>query len=70
VLKRDTFGFWQMKLLNMLVPMVRPIDRFLPFPHLSWIMVLRRDDADTGIVSVDPAERKQTLEPHPTEQNR
>jgi glycosyltransferase involved in cell wall biosynthesis len=41
VLKRTTFGFWQIKLLNALLPLVRPIDRFLPFPHLSWIMVLR-----------------------------
>jgi glycosyltransferase involved in cell wall biosynthesis len=44
VLKRTTFGFWQIKLLNTLVPLVRPIDRFLPLPHLSWIVVLRADD--------------------------
>ncbi|MGB7845423.1 MAG: bifunctional glycosyltransferase/class I SAM-dependent methyltransferase [Candidatus Acidiferrum sp.] len=44
VLKRTTFGFWQVKLLNALVPLVRPIDRFLPFPHLSWIMILRLDE--------------------------
>ncbi len=41
VLKKRTFGFWQIKLLNTLLPMVRPIDRYLPFPHLSWIMILR-----------------------------
>jgi glycosyltransferase involved in cell wall biosynthesis len=41
VLKKTTFGFWQIKLLNTLLPLVRPIDRFLPFPHLSWIMILR-----------------------------
>jgi glycosyltransferase involved in cell wall biosynthesis len=41
VLKRETFGLWQMKLLNFLVPVVRHIDRFLPFPHLSWIAVLQ-----------------------------
>jgi hypothetical protein len=55
--------------LNMLVPVVRPIDRFLPFPHLSWIVVLRRDDADVEIVSVDPIERKQIEEQYPTAQN-
>jgi glycosyltransferase involved in cell wall biosynthesis len=44
VLKRTTFGFWQIKLLNALLPIVQPIDRFLPFPHLSWIMILRVDD--------------------------
>jgi 2-polyprenyl-3-methyl-5-hydroxy-6-metoxy-1,4-benzoquinol methylase len=41
VLKKKTFGFWQIKLLNVLVPLARPIDRFLPFPHLSWIVILR-----------------------------
>jgi glycosyltransferase involved in cell wall biosynthesis/phospholipid N-methyltransferase len=41
LLKKRTFGFWQIKLLNVLVPLVRPIDRFLPFPHLSWIVILR-----------------------------
>jgi glycosyltransferase involved in cell wall biosynthesis len=41
VLKKKTFGFWQIKLLNTILPVVRPIDRFLPFPHLSWIAVLR-----------------------------
>jgi glycosyltransferase involved in cell wall biosynthesis len=43
ILKKETFGFWQIKVLNFLVPFVRPIDRFLPFPHLSWIIVLRAD---------------------------
>lgn len=41
VLKKKTLGFWQIKLLNGLLPIVRPIDPFLPFPHLSWIMILR-----------------------------
>lgn len=41
VLRRKTFGFWQVKLLNSLLLFFRPIDRFLPFPHLSWIMILR-----------------------------
>jgi glycosyltransferase involved in cell wall biosynthesis len=45
ILKQDTFGFWQMKLLNSLVPFVRPIDRFLPLPHLSWIVILRADES-------------------------
>jgi hypothetical protein len=44
VLKKRTFNFWQIKLLNALVPLVRPIDRFLPFPHLSWIVILRADE--------------------------
>ena len=44
VLKKTTFGFWQIKLLNTLIPLVRPIDRFLPLPHLSWIVILRVDE--------------------------
>ncbi|HKF39455.1 MAG TPA: bifunctional glycosyltransferase/class I SAM-dependent methyltransferase [Candidatus Acidoferrum sp.] len=44
VLKKTTFGFWQIKLLNTLIPFVRPIDRFLPLPHLSWIVILRVDE--------------------------
>jgi glycosyltransferase involved in cell wall biosynthesis/phospholipid N-methyltransferase len=41
VLKKETFGLGQMKILNLIVPLVRPIDRFLPFPHLSWIVILK-----------------------------
>lgn len=44
LLKKTTFGYWQIKLLNALVPFVRPIDRFLPLPHLSWIVVLRPEE--------------------------
>lgn len=44
IMKKTTFGFWQIKLLNTLVPLVRLIDRFLPLPHLSWIVVLRADE--------------------------
>jgi glycosyltransferase involved in cell wall biosynthesis len=43
-LKRTTFGLWQLKVLNALLPLIRPIDRFLPFAALSWIVILRSDD--------------------------
>ena len=43
VLKRTTFGLWQLKVLNTLLPVVRPIDRFLPFAPLSWIVILSKD---------------------------
>ena len=43
LLKKESFGFWQIKLLNFLVPFIKPIDPFLPFPHLSWIVVLQPD---------------------------
>jgi glycosyltransferase involved in cell wall biosynthesis len=44
VLKRKIFSLWQMKLLNFLMPVVRRIDRFLPFPHLSWIVILQTQE--------------------------
>jgi len=32
---------------------LRPIDRFLPFPHLSWIMILRANPQFEGAPSVE-----------------
>ena len=42
VLRRKTFGLWQIKMLNFLTPLFRVIDRFLPLPPLSIIAVLRK----------------------------
>ena len=42
LLRRKTFGLWQIKMLNFLTPLVRVIDRFLPLPPLSIIAVLRK----------------------------
>lgn len=42
LLRRKTFGLWQIKMLNVLTPMVRVIDRFLPLPPLSIIAILRK----------------------------
>lgn len=42
LLRRKTFGLWQIKMLNFLTPLVRGIDRFLPFPPLSIIAILRK----------------------------
>ncbi len=55
VLKKETFGFWQIKLLNFLVPFIRPIDRFLPFPHLSWIVILHSNPQASGEFSPESA---------------
>jgi glycosyltransferase involved in cell wall biosynthesis len=41
ILNRETFGFWQIQVLNFVVPLVRRIDRWLPFPPLSLIAILR-----------------------------
>jgi hypothetical protein len=42
LLRRRTFGFWQIKLLNLLTPLFRALDRFLPVPPLSLIAVLSK----------------------------
>ena len=42
VLRRKTFGLWQIKMLNVLMPLIRAIDGFLPLPPLSIIAVLRK----------------------------
>src|SRR5260370_37856411 len=38
VLKRKTFGLWQIKMLNPLTPIFRPVDRRFPLPPLSLIV--------------------------------
>ena len=40
LLRRRSFGFWQIKLLNTLTPVFRVLDRFLPLPPLSLIAVI------------------------------
>jgi glycosyltransferase involved in cell wall biosynthesis len=42
LLRRKTFGLWQIQMLNFLTPAFRLLDRFLPFPPLSLIAVLRK----------------------------
>ncbi len=39
VLRRRTFPRFQMKILNVLVPALRPLDRFFPWPSLSLVAV-------------------------------
>ena len=45
LLRRRTFGFWQIKVLNFLTPLFRVLDKFLPLPPLSLIAVLRNPPA-------------------------
>jgi SAM-dependent methyltransferase len=41
LLQKTSLGLWQIKLLNLLTPLLRRVDRFLPLPPLSWIAVLQ-----------------------------
>jgi SAM-dependent methyltransferase len=42
LLRRRTFGFWQIKMLNTLTPLFRILDNFLPLPPLSLIAVISK----------------------------
>jgi glycosyltransferase involved in cell wall biosynthesis len=58
LLRRKTFGLWQIKMLNLLTPAVRLIDRFLPFPPLSIIAILRKPGVESAaepVSSLRPA---------------
>lgn len=41
ILRRKTFGLWQVKMLNFFTPLFRILDKWLPLPPLSLIAVLR-----------------------------
>lgn len=53
VLRKTTFGIWQIKMLNLLAPMFRLLDRWLPLPPLSLIAILRRSPAAVRVASAD-----------------
>ena len=42
ILRKRTFGLFQILVMNMLTPLIRRIDRFLPFPSISYIAILRK----------------------------
>jgi SAM-dependent methyltransferase len=56
VLKRRHFGLLQIAVLNLLTPIFRRVDRFLPFPSLSLIAVVRTAQAPP-LKSVSPREQ-------------
>ncbi len=52
VLRRQTFGMGQIRLLNLLTPIFRRIDPWLPLPPLSIIAILRKQESrDTALPS-------------------
>jgi glycosyltransferase involved in cell wall biosynthesis/phospholipid N-methyltransferase len=51
LLRKTTFGLWQIKMLNLLTPIFRIIDRWLPLPPLSLIAIL----SNPAVVTVAPA---------------
>jgi glycosyltransferase involved in cell wall biosynthesis len=48
IMRRRSFGLWQIKMLNMLTPIFRVLDKFLPLPPLSLIAVLSKPGSEAG----------------------
>jgi len=48
VLRRTTFGLAQIRLLNLLTPLFRVLDPWLPLPPLSLIAIFRKEDGSTS----------------------
>jgi glycosyltransferase involved in cell wall biosynthesis len=49
ILKRETFGLAQIRLLNLLTPIFRLVDPVLPLPPLSIIAILRKSEPSCGV---------------------
>jgi len=48
VMRRKTFGLGQIRILNLLTPVFRLVDRWLPLPPLSLIAILRKGQGGDG----------------------
>ena len=48
ILRRKTFGMGQIRLLNVLTPIFRRIDSWLPLPPLSIIAILRKQESQAA----------------------
>lgn len=48
IMRRRSFGLWQIKMLNLMTPVFRGLDKFLPSPPLSLIAVLSKPGSETG----------------------
>jgi SAM-dependent methyltransferase len=54
VLRRRTFGLGQIKLLNVLTPLFRLLDPWLPLPPLSLIAILRKENGVSRTIAETP----------------
>src|SRR6202790_970791 len=54
LLRRRTFGLWQIKALNVMTPVFRAIDKVLPLPPLSLIAVIRKP-TEAGLSHSQPS---------------
>ena len=57
VLRRKTFGLGQLRVLNLLTPVFRTLDSWLPLPPLSLIAILRKEVSDVRRATMTDAFR-------------
>jgi glycosyltransferase involved in cell wall biosynthesis len=55
ILRRRTFGIGQIRVLNILTPLFRLVDGWLPLPPLSIIAILRKECGPVHATSVGPS---------------
>jgi glycosyltransferase involved in cell wall biosynthesis/phospholipid N-methyltransferase len=66
VMRRRSFGLFQMKMVNLLTPLFRIVDSWLPFPPLSLIAVMeRRTETPAGSQTLDMARERTPEVPPP-----
>jgi glycosyltransferase involved in cell wall biosynthesis len=54
ILHRRTFGLGQIRILNLLTPLFRLIDGWLPLPPLSIIAILRKEQVPVRPIATEP----------------
>jgi SAM-dependent methyltransferase len=62
LLRRRTFGLWQIKALNLMTPVFRAIDKVLPLPPLSLVAVIRKSADRASSTLLQPADSATSLE--------
>jgi hypothetical protein len=62
ILRRTTFGLAQIRLLNLLTPLFRVLDPWLPLPPLSLIAIFRKEDSSAAQPRIVNGYR---ADPHP-----
>lgn len=61
ILRRTTFGLAQIRLLNLLTPIFRVVDPWLPLPPLSLIAIFRKEN---GSAQATPPEQQLASDPN------
>ncbi|HEX2775636.1 MAG TPA: hypothetical protein VHN10_03230, partial [Candidatus Acidoferrales bacterium] len=65
VLRRKTFGLGQIRLLNVMTPVFRLLDNWLPLPPLSIIAILRKGESSQSSTEAAATLRRDSSAPSP-----